>query len=52
MAMQPLIAIAIAISKLRFVSSQRLLRHVRHKRLGKPQATRTPKRTEPALTVG
>ena len=32
--------------------SQRLLRHVRHKRLGFPQATRTPKRTEPALTVG
>ncbi len=32
--------------------SHRLLRHVRHKRLGSPQATRTPKRTEPAVTVG
>ena len=29
-------------------ASDRLLRHVRHKCLGKPQATRTPKRTEPS----
>ena len=32
--------------------SHRLLRHVRHKPLGRPQATRTRYKTEPAVTVG
>jgi hypothetical protein len=33
-------------------NSNRLLRRVRHKRQGKPQAMRTCKKTESAVTVG